>query len=417
MELWFGAYDLSLSQVAVLVRAEDVKTEEVKEVVSEEAGVPPIALVKPSFRKREALMSRANSLKKAVRQIIEHAEKTIDEQSGSPPVMVVRPLTLSVKSEEGQAATLGDGGSGGDAKRKSNVKVLSTSSATKAGVAQELTVAVMQHGDVSERRKLNSHGKAEEGEDSPIAETPVAGASEGFPRIEVQSPSSSSNDKTPEDTTDGGGGVKVFLSAPGGKPVAAVAACESQNPQPLEPLSVDSLAVPDPNNLFNRGQSPRASRRVSMGSLLKPLEVDIPNSPSSRKNSSGQYGEELYALSSSPFSGSSSMSSSPNKGSNGKNSILPLINPLVLHPSWPSIAAGGIIGQVLMANADAMCAVASPLMDPEASEELMMQGFREKAVMNNYFGIGLDAKITLDFHLKREEHPEKFKSRGKNFMW
>ncbi|KAH3804846.1 hypothetical protein DPMN_133138 [Dreissena polymorpha] len=27
--------------------------------------------------------------------------------------------------------------------------------------------------------------------------------------------------------------------------------------------------------------------------------------------------------------------------------------------------------------------------------------------MNNYLGIGLDAKITLDFQNKREEHPEK----------
>jgi diacylglycerol kinase (ATP) len=27
--------------------------------------------------------------------------------------------------------------------------------------------------------------------------------------------------------------------------------------------------------------------------------------------------------------------------------------------------------------------------------------------MNNYFGIGLDAKISLDFQNKREEHPEK----------
>lgn len=27
--------------------------------------------------------------------------------------------------------------------------------------------------------------------------------------------------------------------------------------------------------------------------------------------------------------------------------------------------------------------------------------------MNNYFGIGLDAKITLDFQNKRDEHPEK----------
>lgn len=35
------------------------------------------------------------------------------------------------------------------------------------------------------------------------------------------------------------------------------------------------------------------------------------------------------------------------------------------------------------------------------------EGYLEKCVMNNYFGIGLDAKISLEFNNKREEHPEK----------
>lgn len=43
--------------------------------------------------------------------------------------------------------------------------------------------------------------------------------------------------------------------------------------------------------------------------------------------------------------------------------------------------------------------------------------FTERKVMNNYFGIGLDAKIALEFHNKREELPEKARSRSKLFMW
>lgn len=36
--------------------------------------------------------------------------------------------------------------------------------------------------------------------------------------------------------------------------------------------------------------------------------------------------------------------------------------------------------------------------------------------MNNYFGIGLDAKLALEFHMTREEHPEKCRSRIRNHM-
>uniref|UniRef100_A0A803V900 Diacylglycerol kinase n=1 Tax=Ficedula albicollis TaxID=59894 RepID=A0A803V900_FICAL len=48
---------------------------------------------------------------------------------------------------------------------------------------------------------------------------------------------------------------------------------------------------------------------------------------------------------------------------------------------------------------------------------LILEGYSEKCVMNNYFGIGLDAKISLEFNNKREEHPEKCRSRTKNMMW
>ncbi|CAJ0564809.1 unnamed protein product, partial [Mesorhabditis spiculigera] len=44
--------------------------------------------------------------------------------------------------------------------------------------------------------------------------------------------------------------------------------------------------------------------------------------------------------------------------------------------------------------------------------------FKELKVMNNYFGIGLDAKIALDFHNKREEGgPDKTRSRSKLLFW
>uniref|UniRef100_A0A669CP17 Diacylglycerol kinase n=1 Tax=Oreochromis niloticus TaxID=8128 RepID=A0A669CP17_ORENI len=49
---------------------------------------------------------------------------------------------------------------------------------------------------------------------------------------------------------------------------------------------------------------------------------------------------------------------------------------------------------------------------PEATHTL-----ESKCVMNNYFGIGLDAKISLEFNNKRDEHPKKCSSRTKNMMW
>ena len=70
-----------------------------------------------------------------------------------------------------------------------------------------------------------------------------------------------------------------------------------------------------------------------------------------------------------------------------------------------NLAGGGFISKVLLANADALCAAASPLLE----QDIPLESYSEKCVMNNYFGIGLDAKITLEFQMKREEHPEKYR--------
>ncbi|XP_071838981.1 diacylglycerol kinase delta-like isoform X3 [Apostichopus japonicus] len=89
-------------------------------------------------------------------------------------------------------------------------------------------------------------------------------------------------------------------------------------------------------------------------------------------------------------------------------------NPMLSKSISGGINAGGLISKVLLANADALCAAASPLMDQGLE---CVDGFTETCVMNNYLGIGMDAKISLDFHTRREEHPEKCRSRKKNIMW
>ena len=78
------------------------------------------------------------------------------------------------------------------------------------------------------------------------------------------------------------------------------------------------------------------------------------------------------------------------------------------------------IRQMLYSSARSLSIVCRQLMQPktEAVDNQNLNGpFEEKCVMNNYFGIGLDARIALDFHLRREEAPDSCKSRAKNMAW
>lgn len=178
--------------------------------------------------------------------------------------------------------------------------------------------------------------------------------------------------------------------------------------------------------------SPAASRRISSGSLLKvpaesgdrSLQQDDstpgPRQPFRDRLRSSverdlQVSIDLMAsVSAKTGAAGAGGASGSSSGEVPKIKKLPIINPLVRLPMWPNVSSAGMISKALLANADALCAAASPLMDPD---ETLLEGFFERCVMNNYFGIGIDAKISLDFHHKREEHPEKCRSRAKNYIW
>lgn len=476
------------------------------------------------FRQREALMSRANSLKKAVRQIIEHAEKTLDEQNSSHnhKIVVVRPMSLTVQQQQlqqfssvvvggGKASNLHDLIMSPDTEtgstRSDNIKpvaqleevgvvvagVIGPSPSTSAvGLVAPINQCASSTSPVGiidpnvtlpvpmlfdQARKLSNAStnastiSAEDFEDEvadlaldkidiPLIDGSDNGdeqdptdtkesrrtgeveeegeevantgsnvkedegeqkSGDGFPKIEVESPSSSA--RTPKDSddsvieADNDTSIGQDSSYASNKNDDSGASAASPNPVGANDGGAGGLLAVPGSKAFPRGASPRGSRRISMGSLLKPLEVEIPTSP---KSSKGDPSDVSYSsAANSPFS--SSAHSSPNKSSSHQHHVkrktLPIVNPLVTHPAWPAVASGGVVSKVLLANADTICAVASPLMDPEIDPDDLMLGFEEKCVMNNYFGIGIDAKITLDFHLKREEHPEKLRSRTRNFLW
>lgn len=165
----------------------------------------------------------------------------------------------------------------------------------------------------------------------------------------------------------------------------------------------------DPEHVKFLNCSPAASRRISCGTLFKT------NEGLSFANTRNIFGSRRSISKERERSKEREEDDKKRDENDEKPKTLPIINPLVRLPSWPNVQSGaGFISKCLLANADTLCSLACPLMDPD---ETLLEGFYEKSVMNNYFGIGIDAKISLDFHNKREEHPEKCRSRAKNYMW
>ncbi|XP_053315251.1 diacylglycerol kinase delta isoform X2 [Spea bombifrons] len=89
---------------------------------------------------------------------------------------------------------------------------------------------------------------------------------------------------------------------------------------------------------------------------------------------------------------------------------LPVLNYKILYPNMRAGMSGSLPGNSIISRLLISA-------DPFSSEPDSLECYTEKCVMNNYFGIGLDAKISLDFNSKRDEHPKKCRSRTKNRMW
>uniref|UniRef100_A0A8P4GFB0 Diacylglycerol kinase n=1 Tax=Dicentrarchus labrax TaxID=13489 RepID=A0A8P4GFB0_DICLA len=96
------------------------------------------------------------------------------------------------------------------------------------------------------------------------------------------------------------------------------------------------------------------------------------------------------------------------------NSLKKAIRQIIEHTEKGKTGREGISGSLSSSSVISRLLVNA---DPFSCDPDNMDCYTEKCVMNNYFGIGLDAKISLDFNNKRDEHPEKCRSRTKNLMW
>ncbi|XP_054989306.1 diacylglycerol kinase eta isoform X2 [Sorex araneus] len=156
--------------------------------------------------------------------------------------------------------------------------------------------------------------------------------------------------------------------------------------------------------------------------VISSFEYDSAETDESKDDSKDDDAKEALAVKTAPRSPDGRTSRAQTDSSPGPvvaagKENLPVLNTRIICPGLraglaASIAGSSIINKMLLANIDPFGA--TPFIDPDPDS---IDGYSEKCVMNNYFGIGLDAKISLEFNNKREEHPEKCRSRTKNLMW
>ncbi|GBM29824.1 Diacylglycerol kinase delta [Araneus ventricosus] len=353
---------------------EEERVTESPESDTVQVEVPQSQSKKVPFVEREALMSRTNSLKKAVWQIFDCIETVVDEQNA--------------ESRERDS-------------KKSPDPSLSPEQASNLDNRSDPTLPVnLEEERVSRPESLWNPWGSSMGQSIGASLKDTLQVT--LPTIQGGASADSSPCPSPHPTASPS--MSSFSSPSKERPAVRLAQEISPTADisqfPTHSGTHDSpTAYVTGTKPSEAAQSPTATRRISSGAILK----SICNS-----NVQSSYGLDIASNSCQSFE-RSLLESHLVEGRE-----FPIINPLTTIPLWSEANKDISIEKALLPCTDALCAAASPLMDVE---EISLEGFDERCVMNNYFGIGLDAKITLEFHNKREEHPEKCRSRTRNLMW
>ncbi|GFS76247.1 diacylglycerol kinase eta [Trichonephila clavipes] len=344
------------------------------EVDAVQVEVPPSQSKKVPFVEREALMSRTNSLKKAVWQIFDCIETVVDEQNAENRERDIKkspepsfPMEKTYSSENKSDSTL-QGTS--DEERLARPESLWNPWGSSMG-----------------------HSIGASLKDTLQVTLPT-----------IQGGASADSSPCPSPHPIASPSMSVFSSPSKEKPTVRLSLELSHTTDishfPSHSGTEDSItACMTGTKPSEAAQSPTATRRISSGAILKSAGTS---------NVQSSFGIDTASNSCQSFERSLPESYQV------EGREFPIINPLTSIPLWSDSNKDISIEKALLPCTDALCAAASPLMDVE---DISLEGFDERCVMNNYFGIGVDAKITLEFHNKREEHPEKCRSRTRNLMW